>query len=133
MIMQLTKEQAIKKHRNMWNWIADQYENRTGLLNKTECVDDLKHCYINMVLPEETIDCDCFCCEYDRQFGGVCERCQIEWDSIFSCLMCADKNAVDNNLYGLICDFNHDKCSDNDFSYCADLARQIANLPDRKC
>ena len=36
MIMQLTKEQAIKEHRNMWNWIADQYENRTGLLNKTE-------------------------------------------------------------------------------------------------
>lgn len=30
--MQLTKKQAIEEHRKMWNWIADQYENNTDIL-----------------------------------------------------------------------------------------------------
>lgn len=25
--MELSKEEAIRKHREMWNWIAEQYEN----------------------------------------------------------------------------------------------------------
>ena len=135
MIMQLTKEQAIKEHRKMWNWIADQYKNRTDLLNETECVDGLKRWYIYMTFPDETIEYDCFCCEYDYQYDeiGICKHCPLEWDSMYNVCMCVDKDREHDGLYGLICDFNHDKCSDNDFSYCADLARQIAKLPDRKC
>lgn len=130
--MQLTKERAIQEHRKMWNWIADQYENKTDLLNKTECVDDLKRWYIYMTFLGETIDNDCFCCEYDYEFGGVCEHCPLEWNSIYSCCMCVDKDAFNNNLYGTISDFNHVKSSDNDFSCCAKLARKIANLSERE-
>ena len=80
MIMQLTKEQAIIEHRKMWNWIADQYKNRTDLLKKTECVDGLKHCYTNATFPDETIEYDCFCCEYDYQYDeiGICKHCPLE-------------------------------------------------------
>lgn len=46
--------------------------------------------------------------------------------------MCVHKDVENDNLYGLISDFNHNKCSVNDFTYCAALARQIANLPERK-
>ena len=130
--MKLTKEQAITEHRKMWNWIADQYKNKTDFLNKTDDINDLKQCYINMVFPGEVIECDCFCCEYDYEFGGICENCPIEWDSIYDEFMCTDKDSHNNNLYGLLCNFDHNECSDNIFSYCADLARQIANLPERK-
>lgn len=130
--MQLTKKQAIEEHRKMWNWIADQYENKTALLNKTECVDDLKHCYVSVTFPGKTIENDCFCCEYDFEFGGICEYCPLEWDSIYDFCMCIDKYFECDNLYALLSDINHVTCSDNDFSYCADLARQIANLPERE-
>lgn len=132
--MKLTKEQTIKEHRKMWNWIADQYESRTDLLNKTENVDDLKEYYINATFPGETFEYDCFCCEYDYQYDeiGVCEHCPLEWDSMYSVCMCIHKDVENDNLYGLISDFNHNKCSVNDFTYCAALARQIANLLERK-
>lgn len=130
--MELTKEQAITEHRKMWNWIADQYKNRTDLLNKTKNINDLKCCYINVVFPGEKIDSDCFCCEYDNKFNGTCECCPIEWYSIYDTCMCTDKDSDNNNLYGLIYGFDHDKCFDEDYSYCASLARQIANLPERK-
>ena len=45
--MQLTKEQAIKEHRKMWNWIADQYEQHTDLIEKYKNVDSLKHYNVN--------------------------------------------------------------------------------------
>ena len=63
--MQLTKEQAIIEHRKMWNWIADQYKNRTDLLNETEDVEGLKKCYIDTVFPNERVECNCFCCDKD--------------------------------------------------------------------
>lgn len=130
--MQLTKEQAIAEHRKMWNWIANQYENRTELLQKTECVENLKHFYINNVLPGEMITCDCFCCEYDDKFGGICDQCPIEWNSTYYINMCLYKDYDKKNLYGQLCVIDHNKCFDCDFSYCADLARQIANLPERE-
>ena len=76
--MQLTKEQAIQEHRKMWNWIADQYEKRTDLLKITENVEDLKAFYIDAVFSDEMIEGDCFCCEYDKKFGGLCDYCPIE-------------------------------------------------------
>lgn len=130
--MNLTKEQAIIEHRKMWNWIADQYENKTDLLNKTKCVNDLKHCYVSVTFPGKTIENDCFCCEYDFEFGGICEYCPLEWDSIYDDCMCLAKDSDNINLYGLIRGFNHNECSDDDYVYCASLARKIANLPERK-
>lgn len=132
--MQLTKEQAVQEHRKMWNWIADQYENKTELLNKTKCVDDLKRCYIDAAFPDETIEYNCFCCEYDYQCDGigVCKYCPLQWDSVYNVCMCVDKDRENDSLYGLISDFNHNECIDDDFYYCASLARQIANLPERE-
>lgn len=62
--MELTKEQAIEKHRKMWNWIADQYENgRVGNIHA------MKQEYIDIEETEyrERILHNCFCCEYATQ------------------------------------------------------------------
>lgn len=130
--MILTKEQAIIEHRKMWNWIADQYKNRTDLLNETEDVEGLKKYYIDTVFPNEWVECNCFCCEYDVKFGGICDQCPVEWNSVCDINMCLYKDYGKKNLYGELFDVNHDGCFNCDFSYCADLARQIANLPERK-
>lgn len=43
--MKLTKEEAIERHRLMWNWIAEE------TLHKQKCFDKLDAFYISM-LPE---------------------------------------------------------------------------------
>lgn len=34
--MKLTREQAIKEHRKMWRWIAEETENRRYCVSKTK-------------------------------------------------------------------------------------------------
>ena len=55
--MELTREEAIRYHREMWNWIADEIEVR-------ECVQDihkLKRKFAKEHFPEEEIWNNCFC------------------------------------------------------------------------
>ena len=136
--MQLTKEQAIKEHRKMWNWIADQYEQHTDLIEKYKNVDSLKHYYVNKYFPDEDIECNCFCCEYDNQYRELdillndCYHCPLKWGSDRDVDMCLYKNSEEYNLYGVLHEMQYEDYLSFDFVLCADLARQIANLPERK-
>lgn len=111
--MKLTREQAIAEHRKMWHWIAEETERRRRKV--------YKHEYTNMFFPNNDITNDCFCCTYDKQFYWDCKRCPIEWDPIEKDICCNDYNA----LY-----YRWRKT--NNWQEAAALARQIAELPERK-
>lgn len=128
----LTKEKAIQEHRAMWNWIADKCEN----WNETEYGSfdrnhtDLKHEYLQNHNKGE-IEFDCFCCEYNikNKHSLWCFCCPIDWGNLkeLTSHFCLDARIEndDQGLYSLWCDAN-------DHKRAAELARQIANLPEKK-
>lgn len=107
-----TKQQAIEGHRKMWNWIADEIEKR-----KCECdISFLKHCYCYE--NKLTLITNCFCCEYNNG-DKKCQNCPLDW---IETPHCCDN---DSSLY-------HRVLWSESWKEQADLARQIANLPERK-
>lgn len=131
--MELTKERALELHREMWNCIADEIEVR-------ECVQDihkLKRKFAKEHFPKEKICNNCFCCEYA---DIACELCPVEWgnecisDYNYPCEAWDDEPDERNGLYGN-CRILYDNKllqGENLWEEQADLARQIANLPERK-
>lgn len=117
--MELTREEAISKHRKMWSWIADEIE-------KEKKYQDIEYLKIEYCNDEEVrgVTSNCFCCEYTN---CVCEFCPIEWESEAGDYMCLDqyKEKDCKGLYML--------CFDElDWKEQAKLARKIANLPERE-
>lgn len=125
--MTLTKKQAISEHRKMWNWISDEIE-------KLKEVTDIGYLKINYLTGVRKIEFGianhCFCCEYDIQknnSGFRCVKCPIEWVSESKGYMCQDRETEEDNM-GLYL-----RCIDAEtWQEQAALARQIANLPERK-
>lgn len=137
--MELTKERAIEEHRKMWNWIADQYEKRSR-----EDIGNLKRMYLcenNMI----GIYGGCFLCNYagnnDSSFGNYafnCDQCLLEWpvpeDSNIEDGYCVDKYNLNDNygLYGMLEEGYSESGNRLVFKEKENIARQIANLPERK-
>ena len=77
--MELTKQEAIKYHREMWNWIAEQYEN-----GSEEQIEILKNNFTSSKY-HEFIYCNCYCCEYADNESLInthdhrCYSCPIIW------------------------------------------------------
>ena len=117
--MELTREEAISKHRKMWNWIADKTEEE----KMYQDIEGLKIEYCN---DEEVrgVKNNCFCCEYTN---CVCEFCPIELESKVEDYMCIDKYKEDDyeGIYSICCD-------ETDWKEQAKLARKIANLSERE-
>lgn len=116
--MKLTREEAILWHRKMWNWIADWVEEK----REYQDINDLKEEYCSREC--YCVRHDCFCCEYA---SCNCDFCPIEWGNDLKDFMCLDQyNEEDNKgLYSLCCD-------EKDWEEQAELARKIANLPERQ-
>ena len=77
MIPKLTKEEAIREHRRMWNWIAEQYRQH-GVRNRN--IIHLKYEYLGIYRPEFLpMESACFCCEYVKQQGEGCKECPVVW------------------------------------------------------
>lgn len=134
--MNISREEAIRKHREMWNWIAEQYENGSNVQ-----VNHLKAKFVKKKhYPNDNPDSKSYCCEYagrvlNPKIGGSrynCERCPLEWSSICCELMCLHKN---NELDS---DGLYEQCMYQSRPYIANykkaaiIAREIANLPERK-
>lgn len=106
----MTKQEAIKNHRAMWNWIADQIEERKQALN----IGVLKYRYLHHVYNGYASH-NCFCCEYDDEHDDhVCSHCPLVWPE-GHCIV----------LYKVCCE-------SHDYNEQAKYARKIANLPERK-
>lgn len=98
----LSKEEAIRKHREMWNWIADRIKERKRLVD----VDSLKQGYIEQ--HNESVRYNCYLCQYciDKVEGngwyGKCKYCPLDWESSggkYGSYQCLDNNEEDG-LYG---------------------------------
>lgn len=132
-------DRVIENHRKMWNWIADAYENgaRTP-------VGDLKEEYLRMI-GNSGISGHCFLCDYAGPSGVMCNsnysfdctKCLLDWgtpsNSSVTEGFCVDRLYYDDEegLYGQLLQLTYAnttyRCKD-----AAKLARQIANLPERR-
>ena len=69
----MTKEEAIKKHRELWHWIAKETRRKREKVQKSENPDVFNEMPYN----------ECWLCEYARQFDKVCRDicavCPINW------------------------------------------------------
>lgn len=115
--MNLTREQAIAEHRKMWNWIAEQIEDKQSVIDIEICKGEYcaEHGF--------TINCNCFLCEYTEENNIACSECILKWGD----------NAEDE------CGMTHDEkpgiyrkaIYSEYWQEQASLARKIANLPER--
>ena len=130
--MKLTKEQAIEEHREMWNWIADQYEEGCVM-----GIHALKSEYLRETELEGRLLHNCFCCEYAREKDIVsvhyrCMQCPVIWGTeVYSHTFACE------HFFSPYEKLKEESCKpdklDVDSELCARFAREIANLPEREC
>lgn len=122
----LTREQAITEHRKMWRWIAEQYQN-----GSKEAVFNLKEHYIIYIYYSENFIVPlnyCFCCEYDNQKFYDCTECPIDFgEGSISCRENKESPYQKLENYCL-----RVKIADRDSKYMANLALEVANLPEKR-
>lgn len=71
--MKLTREEALKLHRQMWTDMQrDLGDNPTGRV-------DYKMKWCKEHFPNESIENHCFLCEYDKSARNNCKDCPIRW------------------------------------------------------
>ena len=124
--MKLTKEEAIRRHRMMWEWIANE------TLKKHECVDK-KEAFEHFGWSRITIS-HCWCCEYTNSADedGSCGHCPVIWPSKASWMQCMDyENATPFDGKGIYVAWAH-ALAKNDWRTAAYYALYISMLPERK-
>lgn len=125
--MELTREQTIKEHRKMWNWLAehpDKDKSDYWELNSLECPTG-----------------GCFLCHYSHQNDGECcgEDCILDWGDTGGCMgsmFNLGLYKVYCELTGLLRDINKNSEWSEDIIKGLRLmisctARAIAKLPER--
>lgn len=66
----MTREEAIKKHRELWHWIAEEHRRRKSeIVHKEDNPDVAKERPLN----------SCWLCEYVLSIGNHCKDCPINW------------------------------------------------------
>ena len=74
--MKLTREEALKYHRQMWGDMLKDI----GDIDNANLRTNYKAEWCKKHFPGENIDNYCFCCEYDLNTDGMCcVHCPIEW------------------------------------------------------
>lgn len=115
----LTKEEAVRQHRELWRWIAIETLRQRRVINKQKYFADkeyVTHC--------------CYCCEYGIQLSTgkyCCDLCPIEWSSNVSETPCLDKgyDGDEESMYGLW-------SNTHTYKEAALLAYKISKLPERE-
>lgn len=103
----MIREEAIEKHRKMWNWLADNP-------GKRKCD------YLNKFDPEAKLDGDCYLCEYGRQPESGCDCCPVIWPG--------GKCCGGGGIYAMW----GEAMTTGDYARAAEIARQIAELPEKE-
>lgn len=116
----MTREYAIRKFREQWNWMADKSEKLKRKVTKFEYFDI--HDFDIYEIPMN----GCFLCQYaDEEHsiqGGdnMCEYCPID----FWAAQCTSVEGTDYDRW--YC------CPKEDWKEAARLCREIANLPEKE-
>ena len=111
--MALSKGRTIREHRKLWNWIADETLKQRRRVMKEEYFEVHKEEY--PIIPHE----ECWCCEYSRE--DDCSDCPIDWGK--------DKDKFIGCTHSLYRDWV--TCCTNEYIKASQIARQIAELPER--
>ena len=145
------KEETIKRHREMWNWIADQVETGkiTGDKDVSPTIHELKGLAIKTLHPEDDgkLLANCYLCDYayyalrrmirqptnsSKKLNIVelvetrCHFCPLGYTETTSIDRCLNYNYF---RIKVLFDFI---CYDDRRSEFVGLAREIANLPERE-
>lgn len=75
--MELTREQALSLHRQMWTDMQKDLGDCPSRLDRVE----FKSNWCKVHFPHESILCACFLCEYAENNNIGCSECLIDWDS----------------------------------------------------
>ena len=124
---QLTKEEAIKRHRQLWNYIADESERTGKPVSKKQAF-----AYFGWSFQTKSL---CWCCEY---CGSRCHMCPIEWPDYDGCIWNPaspyHKLRLAENLYDAYASdaYRNPQKAEKYLKDYIKYAREIANLPERK-
>ena len=126
--MKLTKEEAIERHRLMWNWISEETLKQKRCVTKEEV---FKHFGWPL-----TVHSCCWCCEYVSSISyiGKCDRCPLVWKiNDEEMAYCCDVYPIlgsqsRNGWYSLWCDAYWG----SEYERASYYAKRIAELPERK-
>ena len=116
--MELTREEAVSRHRKMWRWIAEETEKQKRVVLESDY-------FKAMGIEEEDIpdsnfpDSNSYCCEYANK---DCKLCPIRWDRVKD--NCTDRNSPFLTWLGAV---GYDL-----WKVAAKAARKIAELSERK-
>ena len=114
----LTKEEAVRRHRELWNKIAEMIKENGCAAYNWDC-DYIKLKALDILGYDKEINNSCWCCEYDilqRRGQSPCNKCPIQWYDKY----CYNSEYED---FYLALDDRHD-----DEAY--RIAKVIANLPE---
>lgn len=125
-MLTLTKEEAVKRHRELWNKIAELCTGGFGF-----GVFEIKGMALNALGYHDAFyypASRCWACEYaiynaihlHRTNKGICCFCPIKWKTE----LCHDKGVEYDMWRRYIQDGNYEKA--------AEMARVIANLPEKE-
>ena len=104
----MTKEEAIRKHRKMWRWLAK---------NPGERKED----YLRKFDPEARLGTDCYLCGYvNENHKRNCRYCPVKWPEE-SCY-----------CYGGLYSKWFDAMNYENYALAAEIAKQIAELPEKE-
>lgn len=121
-ILPLTKQEAVRRHRELWNKIAEIIKRDgiviyDGYLYSCPCSVGIKEQAAKELNYDTYIVNYCWLCEYKRQHKLTCYECPIRWSNLF----CSDSEYHD---------FSRTlERGDEERAYA--LAIEIANLPER--
>jgi len=115
--MSLTRDEAIREFRKMWEWIADETEKQKRFVTKEEY-------FLENDLPG--VAGDCYLCEYDhgntKSTREWCSICPISFGK--GSLHCLEPGSVFSAWDDL------EEYEQDEWELAAEYARKIANLPE---
>lgn len=133
---ELTRKEAVQKHKDMWTWLAEQ--NQLIVENGNDRVAVSKRDYFRPhgVPRKELPENYCYACQYAQNQADKandtdkCRYCPIDWtdNGRYENRRCVSRKAPKQSLYGR---FETANLIDGDVAECARVAEIIANLPER--
>lgn len=146
---ELTREEAIRRHRLMWNWLADETERTREVVIK-------RAAFKYFGWPYEEVHSSCWCCECAINLWQedetdeekiICDFCPLDW-SIGNNIVRATCTSIpydleivgsiplsDHGLFTLWLVYSNllkSDCYMPDIDKAVTVARTIANLPEKK-
>ena len=96
MLYDLTKEETIQRHRDLWTWIYKETIRQRYGVDKVEYFKDKEH------IPDHF----CYLCEYDHNMDGDnCSNCLCKWKQLSRIGYCP----CNNSYYGKFNRTDHKK------------------------